>query len=272
MTAESEQSRTVEIRGVSLAVVERGSGEPLLFLHPGYPGGRFGPSEPILDLLSSSFRVISPTHPGFGRADAPDWMTTVDDLAYFYLDVLDHLALSDVVVVGASLGGWIAAQMAVKSTARLSRIVLANPVGIKVGDRETRDIVDIYSIVDAEIAELAYADSAVGVTDYGALSDDELFYVARSREATARYGWSPYLHDPKLKGRLHRIDIPTLLIWGEADRITSSEYGRAYAAAIPGAVFLPIRGAGHFPHREKPAEFAQHIVAFCRGDTLEPAS
>nr|TFG52834.1 MAG: alpha/beta hydrolase [Hyphomicrobiales bacterium] len=270
--APAENIHSVQINGVDLDINEQGSGAPLLFLHPGHPLGRFAPDEAALAALAKSFRVIAPTHPGFGHADAPDWMTNVDDLAYFYLDLLKALDLQDVVLVGASLGGWIAAEIAVKSTARLSRLVLANPVGIKIGDRETRDFVDIYAIFDKEIAELAYADPSIGTPDIPNSSDETLFHMARSREATARYGWSPFLHNPKLKSRLHRIDIPTLVLFGAADRITREGYCRAYADCIPGARFATMTGAGHFPHKETPNAFAEAVSAFVAGKEKELVS
>ena len=249
-----------------------GSGTPLLFLHPGYPLGRPAEDEPALIQLSKSFRVIAPTHPGFGKADAPEWMKNIDDLAYLYLDLLKVLGLKDVVLAGSSFGGWIAAEIAVKSTARLSRLVLANPVGVKLGDRETRDFVDIYAIFEKEIAERAYADPTIGTPDLPNLDDDTLFYIARSREATARYAWSPYLHDPKLKHWLHRIDVPVLFLAGEADRICRDGYAREYASLIPAAEFVSMKGAGHFPHREKPAEFAEAVGAFVTGKEKELVS
>ena len=164
-----------------------------------------------------------------------------------------------------SLGGWIAAEIAVKSTQRLSHLVLANAVGIKVGGRESRDIADIFAITEPEFNALAYFDPKLAVRDYAAMPEREVRVIARNREATARYGWSPYLHDPKLKGRLHRINIPTLLLWGAADRILSEAYGRAYCAAIAGARFEVIERAGHFAHIEAPDEFARRIFAFVEG-------
>lgn len=252
----------LQVGGIDLEINEQGSGAPLLFLHAGFPLGRPDPDEPALAHLAKAFRVIAPTHPGFGHVDAPDWMTSVDDIAYLYLDLLDQLDLKDVVLVGASFGGWIAAEIAVKSTTRLSRLVLANPVGIKIGDRETRDFVDIYGIFETDLVERAYADPKIGTPDIPSLSDETLYHMARSREATARYGWSPYLHNPKLKSRLHRIDIPTLVLFGEADRITREGYCSAYAECIPGAQFKPMKNAGHFPHREAPEAFAKAVVAF----------
>ncbi len=149
--------------------------------------------------------------------------------------------------------------------------MLANPVGVKFGDRETRDFVDVYSISDKEIAELGYADARLGTPYLAAATEETLFHIARSREATSRYGWSPYLHNPKLKTRLHRIDIPTLVLWGEADRITRSGYGRSYADAIPGAKFVTVKGAGHYPHKEKPEQLSEAISQFVMSKTRELA-
>jgi pimeloyl-ACP methyl ester carboxylesterase len=209
--------------------------------------------------------VLAPSHPGFGNTEAPRGFDSVDDLAYFYLDLIDQLDLAEVALVGVSFGGWVAAEIAVKSTARLSHLVLANPVGIKVGGREQRDIADIFAVTDEEFLALAFADPAAGRRDYKAMPDAAVKAAARNREATARYGWSPYMHDPKLRGRLHRIRIPTLFLWGTHDRILSEGYGRAYCAAVPGARFAPIAGAGHFPHLEQPREFAEKVLAFVEG-------
>jgi len=247
------------VEGIGVEVIERGSGKPLLFLHPGIGIER---TAPVLDCLARGAHVIAPSHPGFGRSELPRWMSTVDDLAYFYLDFLEARDLTDVTVVGASLGGWIAAAIAVKSTARLARLVLANPIGIKVSDRETRDIADIFALTDDELNALTYYDPKAGARDYKAMPDADVMVAARNREALARFAWSPFMHDPKLKHRLHRIKIPTLILWGAADRIASEAYGRAYCAAIAGARFETIERAGHFPHAEQPEVFAQRVLAF----------
>jgi pimeloyl-ACP methyl ester carboxylesterase len=189
-------------------------------------------------------------------------MNTIDDLSYFYLDMLDQLDLRDAVVVGVSLGAWIAAEVAVKSTARISRLVLANAVGVKIGDRETRDIADVFALTDGEYLDMVYCDPNVGKRDYKNRPEAEALAAARAREATARYAWSPFFHNPKLTSRLHRIRIPTLFLWGTHDRMLSEGYGRAYAGLIPGARFEPIERAGHFPHQEQPEVFAERVLAF----------
>ncbi len=249
----------ISVDGIRIEMIERGSGRPLLFLHPGIG---IDANAPVLDRLAAGGRLLAPSHPGFGASEGPRHMTTVDDLSYFYLDLMDQLDLRDATVVGVSFGAWVAAAIAVKSTARIARLVMANAVGIKVGDRETRDIADIFALTEPQLNELAYCDPKIGARDYKAMPVAAVTATARNREALGRYGWQPYMHDPKLKGRLHRIRIPTLFLWGTNDRILSEPYGRAYCAAIPGARFELIDKAGHFPHVEQPQVFADRVLAF----------
>jgi pimeloyl-ACP methyl ester carboxylesterase len=252
----------VSVSGVELEMVERGGGRPLLWLH-----GEEGPDPdgPFLDLLATEGRVLGPSHPGFGHSPDSDTIDTVDDLAYLYLDLLAERELRDVVVIGGSLGGWIAAEMAVRCADRLAGLALLAPLGIKVGDRETRDIPDIFACSPAEIARLTYADPARATVDFTTLSDDRLTAIARNREATALYAWEPYFHNPKLRQRLHRITVPTVLFWGAEDRfVPAGYYGAAYHAAIPGARVETIDGAGHFPHVEQPEALADRLGEFLR--------
>src|SRR5215470_4166973 len=261
MNAAAEAPTSTIVNGSRIELIDRGQGRPILFLHP-HIG--LDPSAPVLAMLAEGGRLIDPSHPGFGHSERPAGITTVDDLAYFYLDLMDTLDLRDAVVIGVSLGAWIAVTIAVKSTARMARLVLGNPVGIKVGDRETRDILDIFAMQEGEFLEKTFADPAIGKRDYRAMTDGEVTVAARNREAAALYVWSPYMHDPKLKGRLHRIRIPTLVLWVGADRLVGEAYGRAFAAAVPGAKFETIAGAGHFPHVEQPKAFAARALAFSK--------
>ncbi len=240
----------------------------MVFLHPGFPAGPIGPETAIARHLGSGHTLILPIHPGFASEPAPHWLTGVDDLAFLYLDLLEHLPHETVTLVGASFGAWIAAAMAVMSTARINRLVLIDPVGIKVGDRETRDIIDLFGLTDDEIAAHAFADPDEWRFDAATMSDSELATRARARTATARYGWSPYLHDPKLKRRLARIDLPTLVVSGSADRVVRDGYAEAFAASISGSEHEVVDDAGHFPHLERPDELAALITAFtAQGDT-----
>ena len=250
------------VDGVRIDTIERGAGRPVLFLHA---ENGIEPAMAAIAELAKGARVIAPTHPGFGRSELPKGMRSVDDLSYFYLDLLDQLDLRDVTVVGVSLGAWIAAEIAVKSTARMARLVMANAVGVKIGDRETRDIADIFALAEPDFLAIAYCNPEAGRRDYKALPDAEVLAAARAREATARFAWNPYFHNPRLKSRLHRIRIPTLFLWGSHDRMLNEAYGRAYCAMVPGARFEAIERAGHFPDHEQPARFGERVLAFVDG-------
>jgi pimeloyl-ACP methyl ester carboxylesterase len=252
--------RTISLHGVDLELLERGSGDPLLFLH-GDSG--LDPAAPFLDLLAERFRVIAPSHPGFGRSSRPDSFDSVDDLAYLYLDLIAELQLDNVTLIGASLGGWIAAELSVRCSHHIRRVVLIDPIGIKVGDKETRDIADVFTLSQAQIDALTYHDpSNAPRFDTAALTDDELAIIARNRESLALYIWEPYAYNPKLRQRLHRISAPVLLIWGESDRIVTPAYGEAFRDAIPGARMELIAKAAHVPHQEQPGAFAERVFSF----------
>jgi pimeloyl-ACP methyl ester carboxylesterase len=252
-------SSPITVAGVTLDVEQAGEGRPLLFLHP---GEGLQPHRPWLQALGRSHRVIAPHHPGFSNSGLPDWIGTIDDIAYLYLDLAKQLDLQDAVLVGACFGGWIAAEMAVRDTGRFAGLVLAAPLGIKVGGVLDRDIADMHSIPRAEFLRLAWADSDHATEDFAALPDTELAGIARGRESLALFGWKPYMHNPRLKRWLHRIDIPTQLIWGDSDGIVSTSYGEAWQGEIPAAAMTVIPNAGHFPHWEKPEEFAAAVAAF----------
>ena len=252
-------SSSITVSGVTLDVTEAGQGRPLLFLHP---GEGLQANRPWIDALARTHRVIAPNHPGFGASSLPGWFGTVDDIAYLYLDLAKQMGLENAVLAGSCFGGWVAAEMAVRNTSRFAGLVLAAPLGIKVGGILDRDIADMHSIPRAEFMRLAWADPTKGAIDYGALPDTELAAIARERESLALFGWKPYMHNPRLKRWLHRIVIPTHLIWGDKDGIVSTSYGEAWKAEIPGASMSIVPAAGHFPHWEQPDAFAAAVTAF----------
>lgn len=245
------------VADVELHYTLRGQGRPILFLH----GMAHAPSEPFLEQLAPCGQVLAPLHPGFGPTPPPEWFNGVDDLAYIYLELLERMNWDDVVLVGESLGAWIASEMATKSRSRIARLVLINPIGIKVGDRETRDFPDIYATHPREVDRLMYHDPALA-PDIGSLSDADMLELALAREAAVVYLWEPYMHNPQLRRRLHTIDVPTLVLRGAGDGIVSDAYAQAFAAEIPGATFESIAGGGHVLPLEQPVALAARISRF----------
>lgn len=248
-----------DIRGQATEIFELGSGAPLVFLHParGLDG-----CEAFLNALAREYRVVAPSHPGFGHSQAPYWMNSVEDIAYFYLDLFDTLGLEHFALAGSSFGGWIAASIAIKLQKRLSALALICPLGIKISDREGRDIADVFAMKRADLMAAMFKYPARSAFDMANLSDEQLATIARHREAEGLYGWSPYMHDPKLKSRLHRIDAPTLVLAGNDDGITKPDYARAYAAEIPVSTFRTINDAGHLPMIEQPQACADSLLSF----------
>lgn len=257
---------TKDISGVSLEVLIKGEGRPLLFLHSGHG---VDVNDPLIDILAKQYKVIVPSHPGFGASERPHGIDTVDDLTYVYLDLIENLGLEDITLVGVSFGGWIAAELAVKGTGRFSSVVLIDPVGVKFGDRETRDIKDIFATIIDDIPDLFFSDrskglEALGNLDFPSMPDGAALRFARNRESLLLYGWSPTLYNPKLRKRLHRIKVPTLVLWGADDKVVSVDYGKSYAEAIPGAKFDVVEKAGHYGYLEQVKAFADRIIAFLK--------
>jgi pimeloyl-ACP methyl ester carboxylesterase len=248
---------SVVVDGVTVELARSGSGPTLLFLHS---VDGIDPSARWFELLAERFDVIAPWHPGFGHSELPSEFRTVGDLAFFYLELIRELEIRDAVLVGASFGGWLAAEIAVRSTAAFSHLVLADPLGIKVGSRKERDIADVFAMSQAEMTARAYHDASRRTRDYSTMSDRDLLGIARSREAYTYFGWSPYMHNPTLKRWLRRIRVPTLVACGASDGIVAPDYGRAFAVEIPGARFELIDEAGHYPHIEQPDRFVELVL------------
>jgi pimeloyl-ACP methyl ester carboxylesterase len=213
-------------------------------------------------ILSRQHRLLAPSHPGFGNSGLPDWLDSVDDIAHLYLELLDRLNLDTVDVVGCSIGGWIAAEMATKTPQRIRRLVMVAPVGIKTGPSDQLDIPDIFAMPEAELAKLLYHDPARMQVDRTKMSDAELSVMFRNRETLALLTWEPWMHNPKLKRRLHRIAAPALFMRGESDGLVSQPYLEAYARLLPNARTRTIAAAGHVPQLEQPAAFAAAVLEF----------
>jgi pimeloyl-ACP methyl ester carboxylesterase len=258
MTATSTRKLTVEgIGDVEVTVSDRGTGHPFLLLHG---GGGPATVNPWADLLADAERahVCTPVHPGFLGTPRPDGLRSPRGLAAVYVSLLEELDLRDVTVVGNSIGGWIAAEMAVLGSGRVSGYILVDAVGIEVADHP---IADFLSLTPAEVAQRSYYDPATFGVDPADLSPEAREAMANVRTALGIYAGNG-MTDPTLLSRLGAVRAPVLVVWGEADRIGDPDLGRAYAAAIPGAQFRLLDHAGHMPQIETPGALIDVVWAF----------
>jgi pimeloyl-ACP methyl ester carboxylesterase len=244
---------------IELELHEAGDGPPLLFLHS---GGGFEPEDAFVAMLARRYRVIAPSHPGFGHSSLPDWMDSIDDIAHVHLELMDRLGLRRVKMIGCSIGGWIAAELATKTPDRIEKLVLVGPEGVKTGRRDQLDIPDIFALPQEEMARLRFHDPAKAKIDLAKLSPEQLRIMARNNESLALLVWEPYMHNPKLAHRLHRLTMPVLMMRGASDGLVSAEYLARYAKLVPQARIETIEAAGHLPQLEQPEAFVQKIVAF----------
>lgn len=249
------------LRGTTIQLLSAGSGEPLLYLHSA--GGEVE-WFPFFAHLSRVFTLYVPLHPGFGKSEGLEKIDTMEDLVFHYTDLMDHLSLTQPYVVGLSLGGWLAAELATRYSHRIRKLVLIDAVGLRVPGTP---IADIFAASPEETRRLLFHDpqSELAVRLVPDVPSPQLLEnILRAREATARVGWNPLLCNPKLRERLYRITVPTLVIWGESDRFVPVAHGKAYQEGIAGAKFVVLEQCGHMPPLEKPEETARVVTQFLR--------
>ncbi|HEY4470797.1 MAG TPA: alpha/beta hydrolase [Stellaceae bacterium] len=236
-----------------------GGAQPLVFLHGA--GGHTGWMA-FLEELSQRFAVYAAEHPGFGQSDDPPWLDGVGDLAYFYLDFLKALGLEQVHLMGTSLGGWIAAELAVRDSARLASLTLVGAVGITA---QGETIPDIFRMPVEENLRRFYADQERAARRVGDVAKADMRLVAKNQATVTRLAYRPRFYNPDLGKWLHRIDVPTLLIWGAEDGLVPPAFGEAYRALIPGAKLVVLPDAGHAPFDEQRDAFLAAFSEFIAG-------
>jgi pimeloyl-ACP methyl ester carboxylesterase len=242
---------------VDVTVDEQGEGRPVLLLHGG--GGPdtvagFG----TLLAEAKPARMIRPVHPGFAGTPRPEALHTVGGLAALYVALLEQLGVDDVTVVGNSIGGWIAAEMAVLSSPLVSKVILVDAVGIEVPGHP---VADFFALTMDQVFQLSFFNPAPFRIDPSTLPPAAQAIAAGNRATLAAYAGTA-MTDPTLAGRLATVRTPTLVLWGDSDQIVDPDFGRAFAAAIPGARFQLLTDTGHMPQVETPDQALRAIWDF----------
>jgi pimeloyl-ACP methyl ester carboxylesterase len=241
----------VEVDGCRTHLRRGGKGEPLLFLH----GASGAPVVmPFMEKLAQRFDVLVPEHPGWGRSDEPEWLENIHDAAYFYLDFLKKLNLKNTTLVGSSMGGWIAMEMAVRDTSRLRSLVLVSPAGVAApGVRPA----DIFLMAPEDLVRSLFFD--VKLAEARLAQPEDIDVALKNRHTTARLAWEPRLHDPFLPKWLHRIDVPVKIVWGRQDRILPVAMADEIKRHLATAQVHILENCGHLPHAEKADEFVEIV-------------
>jgi len=266
VTAVAPTEEFLELAGGRVRLLRGGAGEPVLFLHPAGGAGAWLPFH--AQLAAAGFEVIAPDHPGFGKSDDFPEAEAVDDLVYHYLDVIDALGLARPHLVGASFGGWIAAELAVHSPDRIGSLTLLSAAGLRLPDHPVADIFLLSP--DALMATLFHnpPPPAPAPPPGAPLDLDAIIGAYREATALARFCWVPYLSDPKLERRLRRISAPTLVAAPSDDRLIPVAHAQRYAALISGASYAEVADCGHAMYFERPAEFAALVTSFLASHPL----
>jgi pimeloyl-ACP methyl ester carboxylesterase len=256
----------LQLAGGRVHLLRGGVGEPVLFLHAAGGAGQW--LEFHQRLADAGFEVIAPDHPGFGKSDDFPEAEAIDDLVYHYLDVLDALGLDRPHVVGASFGGWIAAELAVHSPHRIGSLTLLSAAGLRLPEHP---VTDLFLLPPSRLMTTLFHDPPppAPAPPPGATLDIDAI-IAAYREATslARFSWVPFLSDPKLERRLRRITAPTLVVAPSDDRLIPVEHAKRYAASIRGAAYAEVAECGHAMYFERPAAFASVITEFLASHPL----
>ncbi len=247
----------VYVGGVGVRVWRGGAGKPAVFLH-----GANGVAQwnPFFEALARRFDLLVPEHPGFGGSDDPKWIRNVPDLGMFYLDFLDALDLKGVHLIGTSLGGWVAAELAARNCTRLASLTLVAPAGVRVKGVPSGDM---FMWGPEETARNLFHDPAFAEAMLAApVSDEQADVMLKNRFAATKYGWQPRWFNPDLEKWLHRIKVPTHIVWGDDDKLMPPQYAEVWRARIPGAQLTRLAACGHLPHVEKTEALVERVNSF----------
>ena len=255
----STETSFIDVAGKSTQLTRGGTGPALLYLHSA--GGETEWTA-FHDLLAQHFTVYLPAHPGFDNSDGLDEIDGIDDYAWHYVDLLEKLQLGPVPVVGFSLGGWIGMELAVLRPELVSQLLLVNTAGFRVPDAPMAEL--FLDDLD-KLRNLLFFDPngpAVAASMPSSYEDSRILLWLKAREATARVGWNPYLHNPKLARHLHRIGCPVKILWGRQDRLLPLPIGETLVNEIPQASLEIFEETGHMLPFEQSEKFVAAVQEF----------
>jgi pimeloyl-ACP methyl ester carboxylesterase len=246
----------VELAGSKLHLARAGSGRPVLVLHHdiGTPD-----QLAFYDALTERFDVLVPHHPGYGKSERPEWLRSVRDVAIMYQLLLSHLGVERPSLIGLGYGGWIAAEMAIMAPRDLHRLVLVGAMGLK---PPAGDILDQAIISYIDYAKAGFHDEAAFAHIYGEVTTDQLVDWDICREMTFRIAWKPYMYSLTMPHLLGGMRVPSLVVWGDDDKVVPRGAGERYAELLPNARFEVVRNAGHCVEMEQPDALARLVVPF----------
>ena len=254
----SPTSDRLTTRGISVRILRGGRGPQLIFLHGA--GGR--PAWlPFFDRLAERYEVLVPEHPGFGASDDPAWIRHVPDLAMYYLDLLDATYKAPVHVIGHSLGGWTAAEAAVRNCSRIASLTLLAPAGVRVKGHPPGDnfIWSPEEAVRNRFHDPAFVDAALKAPPP---TDEQLDEQMQTSLSAVKFGWDPRWFNPDLEKWLHRIAVPTHVVWGREDKLLPSVYAARWGERVKGAQVTMVDACGHSPHIEKVDRVTDAVLTF----------
>lgn len=253
-------SEIITLNGTDVNVTRGGEGETVWLLH-----GANGPLSwlPVAEELSDRYHVVVTDHPGYGLSGAPDMIDSISDLAFFYLDLMDRLDLRDIHLSGHSMGGWLAAEIAIRSTERLKSLMLVSSAGLKV---KGVPMGDLFLWGPKELAHNVFTRPEF-IERHMAMkpTEEQVLAMARHRETSAKLAWSPRFYNRDLHKWLHRITVPSLILWGDSDGIFPEPYAHEFKKFMPDAELTVFERCAHVPMDECHDEFMARMLQFWEG-------
>jgi pimeloyl-ACP methyl ester carboxylesterase len=254
MTVDDE---TISVHGRDIHLLHGGTGQPLLFFHDSWTYCWL----PIHDRLATQYHVVVPIHPGFAGSSGFEELDCMEDLVFHYLDLLEVLGLERPILMGASLGGWLATEFAIRYAGMLRALILVDALGLRLSGASTADVFQL----DGERMRAALFAEPTATLAHELVPDSPLQgsieAMLKARQVLARFAWQ-FPDNPRLEGYLYRVRCPTLIIWGEQDGVVSVSHGHAYQREIIDAALAVLPACGHLPHVEQPEAVANTVLNY----------